>query len=67
MRTSKMYGRIKWYKKEFIYNQYVNIVESFKDILIYDEVIMNLGIKMGNNFEKTVNSDLSSQFRYYHS
>ena len=31
MRTSKMYERIKWYKKEFVHNQYARIVEPFKD------------------------------------
>ena len=31
METSKMYERIKWYKKEFVHNQYARIVEPFKD------------------------------------
>lgn len=31
MRTSKMYERIKWYKKEYVHNQYARIVSSFKD------------------------------------
>ena len=38
----------------------------FKDVLIYDGVIMNFGIKMGNDFEKIVNSELSRSIKFYH-
>ena len=33
---------------------------------IYDGVIMNFGIKMGNDFEKIVNSELSRSIKFYH-
>lgn len=38
----------------------------FRDVLIYDGVIMNFGIKMGNDFEKIVNSELSRSIKFYH-
>jgi len=35
MLTKKMYERINWYRKEYVYEQYARIVESFKD---YDRI-----------------------------
>lgn len=38
----------------------------FKDVLIYDGVIMNYEVNLGSNFEKIVNSELSNSIKFYH-
>lgn len=38
----------------------------FKNVLIYDGLLMELGIKMGNGFEKVVLEEYSKSMKYYH-
>lgn len=44
----------------------ITAIIPFKDVLIYDGVIINFGIKMGSNFEKIVMKDLENSIKYYH-
>ena len=38
----------------------------FKNVLIYDGLLMELGIKMGTNFEKVIEEEYSKSIKYYH-
>lgn len=38
----------------------------FKDVLIYDGVITDLGIKLDPGFDKAVNSELTNAIKFYH-
>lgn len=38
----------------------------FKNVLIYDGLLMELGIKMGTNFEKVIEKEYSKSIKYYH-
>jgi len=38
----------------------------FKNVLIYDGLLMKLGIKMGNDFERIIDNEYSKSMKYYH-
>ena len=41
-------------------------IMPFKDQLIYDGLIQPLNIKMGSDFEKTINNEILNSIKYYH-
>ena len=41
-------------------------IVPFKNVLIYDGLLMQLGIEMGSNFEKIVDDEYSKSIKYYH-
>ena len=38
----------------------------FKNVLVYDSLLMELGLKMGNGFTKMVDEEYSKSIKYYH-
>lgn len=44
----------------------VMTILPFKNVLIYDGIIMKFGVKMGNDFEKIVMNELSKSVKFYH-
>ena len=44
----------------------ITSIIPFKNVLIYDGLLMQLGIKMGNGFEKTIEEEYSKSIKYYH-
>ncbi len=44
----------------------ITSIIPFKDVLIYDGLLMELGIKMGNGFENIIEEEYSKSIKYYH-
>lgn len=38
----------------------------FKNVLVYDGLLMELGIRMGTGFEKVIEEEYSKSIKYYH-
>lgn len=38
----------------------------FKNVLVYDGLLMELGMKMGSGFEKVIDEEYSKSMKYYH-
>ena len=44
----------------------ITSIIPFKDFLIYDGILLEMGIKLGNNFDKTVMKEYEQSIKYYH-
>lgn len=44
----------------------ITSIIPFKDLLIYDGILLEMGIKLGNNFDKTVMKEYEQSIKYYH-
>ncbi len=44
----------------------ITSIIPFENILIYDGILTQFGIEMGNAFEEMITKDLESSIKYYH-
>lgn len=44
----------------------ITSVIPFKDVLVYDGMLLEIGVKMGNEFDEMIEKEYNSMLKYYH-